>query len=1133
MSSYEAQYREKLQPFKYQAAGSTYRADESALAKIRGGLADLPDPAKEASPARLLAALSKRERAVHRQLSRFYSRRTKALAKANLTAKHAFEILFDHARLLDVMYRFAFDVAMEDLPLLVRLLAINGDKELQSKKIQYMGKSETLRLRQSEGGDDSPGEAVSESERRYYEELERSLDAELDGTREMIARLEAGLPVWRGYRVRPKAMARNFVLFARGGYGRAEMSFSSDLDSGCCVDTRKLKPGEVGIYQELIVRAESLLNGAGTKSAHQYFETEEDLSRFMTPEAIHTASAIFESRVILGNPSVLQVLKENFLTALPYEEFLKVKIGEYEAQARPSLTEMDLKEDKGGLRTIQVPLWILGVTHRAKSFMTCDLIEQARRLGLLSIWEAARLLLGLELLYDLRNFIGMAEQGYYDQEARASNVNIGEFKPNRINDALARLYLFRRIRFDSLDVLDTSRLRLVADVERICDTLLGKILDQTISHDIAGLRVSVHLGNKRITRLQPRSRKSRKSLRQLLAEGAAVLELFAFIARTDYDLSYSLKDILSAVVSRIKPATGKAAQDRQARQFAALMAAPYAHRALATMLEISDPLAEKMDTLAGRFIPELDRLVFLVRDAKSLTMPVHTHLVECVANGQRALAWLKTNYQEFHALLEPGHVLAMKWSLFLHGLGKRSGGKAVSAQSAALAAEVLGRLGFRDEALERQVRLLVEHHDTMVRLSRTATYLDHALVQFFEVAGREIANVTLLFLVNRAVLMASGFQWGEVANLNRLFEEISKILAAARGVPERSRSLEIINAYLYQKKEELQSETRIFQLLQRSFAVGMDEAVYAPLRKASVEEWRRLKGQASELDGIHKNLVLEVTEGGEQERLLQKMMQQLRNSLSPETILRLTRRQNGVFSWFFSGFPNRYLLATAPQKLAAQLTKFAEFDSARVLADVVAGSAGESEGLLIYTRQLENSHSQVAYMLSRMRINIISGKVNRVQLGRGEFGYCYYFQISPLAAETRLSPRDMENMIVGDTPREFKLPPLGTTYRARGRKVEFLGDDGKGYYVKRSGNGYARESAPYKVVRIVLPDEPFLFYKVARAFDLYEVEIQQSLITTTGNQVVDYFYLREEDYDRLLTSSFEERFLSIVEVPLI
>ena len=99
--------------------------------------------------------------------------------------------------------------------------------------------------------------------------------------------------------------------------------------------------------------------------------------------------------------------------------------------------------------------------------------------------------------------------------------------------------------------------------------------------------------------------------------------------------------------------------------------------------------------------------------------------------------------------------------------------------------------------------------------------------------------------------------------------------------------------------------------------------------------------------------------------------------------------------------------------------------------------------------------------------------------------------------------------------------------------MEFLGDDGKGYHIRPGDGEFIRDDAPYQVIRVVLRDEPFLFYKVARVFDQYNVEIQQSLITTTGNQVVDYFYVGGEDYDRLRASSFQERFADLTRVRLV
>ena len=105
-------------------------------------------------------------------------------------------------------------------------------------------------------------------------------------------------------------------------------------------------------------------------------------------------------------------------------------------------------------------------------------------------------------------------------------------------------------------------------------------------------------------------------------------------------------------------------------------------------------------------------------------------------------------------------------------------------------------------------------------------------------------------------------------------------------------------------------------------------------------------------------------------------------------------------------------------------------------------------------------------------------------------------------------------------------------HSTRGTRVEFLGDDGKGYHIRPGDGEFIRDDAPYQVIRVVLRDEPFLFYKVARVFDQYNVEIQQSLITTTGNQVMDYFYLETADSDRLRNANFEEAFIESLQISL-
>ena len=312
----------------------------------------------------------------------------------------------------------------------------------------------------------------------------------------------------------------------------------------------------------------------------------------------------------------------------------------------------------------------------------------------------------------------------------------------------------------------------------------------------------------------------------------------------------------------------------------------------------------------------------------------------------------------------------------------------------------------------------------------------------------------------------------------------------------------------------------------------METALYRPLAEISPPEWERMAPKTGEISALQRQILLGLKGGKEQERHISQMVQTLRHHIRDETAIALTGAENEGITWFFSAFPNRYLLSTNPATLATQLAKFADFKTARIKVDVVPSQGGHPEGLLIYTRQLPDSHSRVAYSLSRKRLNILSGKVNRVNFHEGGHGYCYYFQISRLSSETTLFPRDLETMILSEAPPEPGPAERRSPYRTLGVRVTFRGDDGKGYLVEPDGAEFRRRSVPYQSIQIVLRDEPYLYYKVSRAFDQFKVDVKQALITTTGNQVMDYFYLETADYDRLRNAHFEEAFIDALQVSL-
>jgi len=1114
--SLEQRLNERLARFRFDPRLA--EEHEQRLAILQGGLPRLSGVGGAAQA----DELNRRETWARKALGDYYARQIRELAVASLNADHSFAILFRHAALIDALHRFAFNVALEDLPILVALRVQSSEQELIHKRQGLPAKRERLARLESEFPK-LMAEPLPQAERDYYGRILAQMRDDAAVTAADIERLNGVLPDLQAFRADPDFVLKHVVLFARGGYGRAELSFESDYDTGYCVDSRGLRPGQVEVMKELILRVEMLMQHAGVETAHQYFEIGEDLRRFTAPETIHTIPSIFESRTLMGSDELLQGLKAQFRAILPLEPYLIGKVEDFEGAPPPTLTSMDVKQDFGGLRTIQIPLWILGALYDAPRFETRALLELALERDMLSGNEVARLLQALEFLNELRNFVGAAERFYYDQEARDSQCFVEEFEKNRINDAIVRLYLFRRHRFPSVDRFDSYRLWLVEEAQSVAKALMTRALDRTHVHQLEACRVSVHLGRKQIVALAADGPPREGALPSRMRDADGVLELFQYIAATNYDLSAELKDAMVEAVRSLPAPSAKAAPPGTAARWSAILSGRYAHVAAGTLISIRDPLADGIDTLMGRFLPEFNRIAFLLRNVRVFGMPLHEVALKSLALGQRGLEALRQSHPELHQQLQPAHVLALKWSLLLHDAGALEGPTDRPARSAELAADMLQRLGYGEQSLLGQVRLLIEHHATLVALGKTASYMDQALAQYFEVADRTIVNVVLLFLVNEAVVQAAAKRVeGDVRAVRRLFDEASRILAELRGFPNRDQSLELINIYFDQKKAELLAETRLYLLLLRSNAVGVREAILRPVETLNARESQRLGARKDELTGLHKEMVLGNRRPDEQERLGVKFVQLLKQYLSEPTLLALTSDQTAAFTWFFAGFPNRYLLSRPPQQLAAQVIQFSAFRTAKVLVDAIPAGGGNGEGLLVYTHGFSRSHSRVAYALSRKRVNIILGKINRVHYGGGDFGYCYYFLISPPPPDEPLIARDLELLIVTETPPQFERARAQPTFQRNRPRVEFLPDDNKGYQIERIGETYERRTASYGRVRIAMRDQPFLFFKVSQVFDLYDVEVQQALITTTGNQVLDYFYLLPESMNRLRASNFEE-----------
>ncbi|MEE8554990.1 MAG: hypothetical protein V3T00_03965 [bacterium] len=1117
-----------LDPLTFRERGAEEAELTAFFEHLRAGLPPAADAAA-GSPGEIQVCLAQRAEAIQAAFGGFYRERRGELERSSLAAGHAYGILHGHTRLVDALHRFAFEFALEDLLPLLKMRCSEWATELTFTRTQLEQKVRQIAefATQTAAADVEPGDTPSQ--RAYYRDIEAGLGQEHAALEVRIAALEAKLSAGRTFRLDRRSVERRLAAFARGGYGRAELGFASDLDTGYCIDGRGLAPGESEPLRELILRMEALLRGAGLETVHQYFEIGEDLSRFARPEAQHTITSVLEGRALVGSAALLRELQEQFRGLVGFERFAARKLEEFRSQHVPSLSAMDLKEDAGGLRSIQIPLWLAGLAHEAESYSMAGLLALAHREGLLTPGEAERLAQALELLHDLRN--GIAVQPPAPNSA-APNVaiwggearNSGAAHSNLLDAAAKARYVEGKRRFATVDDLERYRLRLVDDVRRLSHKLAGKVLDRTVVRRAGSLDVTVHLKSGTITALTPAALTPRggppSGLAELLREERCLLGLFEFVAETGYRFADEIRERLAELVPGAVPARGDGTREARAQAFWRIMNGPSAHRAMEEFFAVNRPGRDGTQTLIGRFVPACDRLYFLAPEDARSALAVHLRMTGGLAKGQRRLEWFRDAYPEWAPFLNERHVQGLRWSLFFQEVGHAEPGGTVPARRAELAAEALMALGLRDETVEGLVRLLVEHRQALVELTRSAAYDDQALAEYFELAGRDLVQAILLFLMNLATLESDpGSREGDAEALLRFFDEAMKILAGLRVIPSSERTLELINVYLDGHKQETERDARLFALVNRILAKGLTAALYAPLQRMGGGEWQRIAGEAAVLDALCERILVERQPPAERERLVAQLAHAVRGYVSGTTLSELTREE--AISWYFAAFPNRYLLRTPPRQLAAQMAQFGAFGSVPVLVDAVTGKTGERDGLLIAVRGLAQPHVRVAYALALKRVNILSGKVNRVLFEDGTIGYCYYFQVSTSQMDSDWNPRDIEQLILEETQPPMVQAASADSAPQNATRVNYLGDDRKGYRVQWEDGAYVRKALPYRRLRVVRRDEPFLFYRLCRLFDRQGVELQQALITTTGNQVGDYFYLLPADAERLRKSRFE------------
>ncbi len=1053
----------------------------------------------------------------------YFKEETDIIIKANLETENSFEILAMNTHLIDSIIHVAFDFVLADLPFLRTIQMMEMKKELSFKERVLPEKKERLVILEKHLEELNQGSQDKESEQMltYYQGVYGNLKEEIEEYHNKIIELNEQLSLLDGWEMDQEHILKCLVIFARGGYGRGELSFASDRDVGYCLNPQFLNAGEFELFKQLIIRIEHLLNQTGIETSHQYFEINEDLFRFTEPETIHTISSILESRVIIGNENLMERLKRQFFEILPYETYVLDKLETYKDAEHPDLNKMDLKEEYGGLRSIQIPLWIASATFGLFTYHTAELLALLIERQILSPRQALQLSQALEFYYELRNFIGAAEEYYFDEEAKSVGCYLEDLSSNVITDNLEKLYLLKKHRFTSFDDFDRYRLRLVSGVQELSQLMLDRLLDRTIVRTFSSFQATVNLGQQSIIEIRAIEGLPQTPLPLIFNNPIILLDLFIYIGNSDYNLSSELKDSMADVVRTITPTVIQTYLVGIRERFSTIMLSPHADKALRTMFEIHDPAntAQKIDTLIGRFLPPCNKMRYLLRNLNYHQYSVCEHTLEALRFSHEELEYLKKKYTELYQYLTPKHILALKWSLFFHDIGKIDPKTRHQISGTSIAVNALEGIGYDDEDIFNLVNSLIYHHMTIVQLSKAPTYLDQAMLRFFEVAERDLIQMILLFLINISDYTAvSDVTAKEKRNLRRFFDQTYQAYLEIRISTDISNPIELINIYLNKKKKEQEAATRIDILIRNSLYNDLTTTLFNPLEELNPKEHDQLIGVKGDLEQYWKYLKMGNLDYDNIEKYTAKFIQTINQYVSSRTVDQLTADIDKTFNWFFSAYPNRFILSKSPDLLAQKILEFTKFEE-RPIFSVITSPRGKVTGILIYVHDQPKIFSRIAYGMSIKNINIKSGKMNKVIFENGSVGYCYYFEVS---ANEMIFPKGLEQIILeGSLPELKKVNFQNALFKSKLR-IKFLGTDKKGYEIIQEGNKFIRQTRKYSVVRITTMDAPLLYYKITEVFDRIGVNFQQALITTTGNQVNDFFYVTEKDCETLMNSKFEE-----------
>ncbi len=592
------------------------------------------------------------------------------------------------------------------------------------------------------------------------------------------------------------------AILARGGYGREEMYFRSDVDiqivfQSSLGDEKKKWTEEISGHFEYLFTFQDIFSTSGNSRYTENESFEKDLSQ----ENIAQFLALLEHRFVTGNILVYKKFKSSIKTVslMHQEEITKHCLSHgdyYEVQNTVFKQEPDIKEELQRLYWALASVRIIQKIEKTNQF---ELLNDLFAKNLISPLAFKSMQKGLNFVSKVRLLLHTLQQGAHrdvmsyevrEKIAESMGYKVRAFFHEYFFEAVYPLKRFSRNLYWESVAADTKKQKNLSE------------------------HFSLNTQNQIFFEKDPESLFSNNPL--------WFFKVFIWVAERNYYLSYEVTRTVEQHVDQVSPIfTDDASNQEIQNSFKRIIRGKYFSKTLRLLHEFG--------ILENFLIPEFKNLRGLLQDIYVHKFPTDVHVLAALD----ALNQLEFRDTADPFLAELYHSqkdkTALKLAVLLHDIGKgvKVGDQNEELVGARLIPKILEKLGYNDKPKRvEDIAFLVEKHLTLYDLMLLDPEADDTYDMVLDLVNHDKERLKLLVLLTHADRGGTKMNMSatQIQQL-KLFYQYTLHHKTRESVPNTIK-LEFLK--MVRLPRELQSQLEIYYKFSQSKKPFMAEMLFNP-----------------------------------------------------------------------------------------------------------------------------------------------------------------------------------------------------------------------------------------------------------------------------------------------------------------